>query len=172
MEYEDIIAFHGHSCPGLAIGYLMTKAALASFSERRSEDEELVAIVGNNACGVDALQYLSGCTFGKGNLVFRDYGKHVYTICSRKTGKGVRVSFDGSQVPQEVIRDRQSFVAWLLREGLAKCVSVRSVSAELPERAQIQKSVRCSQCGEGVMESRVQEISGKPFCIPCAEKIR
>jgi formylmethanofuran dehydrogenase subunit E len=51
--YNDIIKFHGHSCPGLAIGYRMTRAALSFFSESRAEDEELVAIVENNACGIE-----------------------------------------------------------------------------------------------------------------------
>ncbi|UCF86294.1 MAG: hypothetical protein JSV50_02110, partial [Desulfobacteraceae bacterium] len=27
LTYKDLIAFHGHSCPGLAIGYRMSKAA-------------------------------------------------------------------------------------------------------------------------------------------------
>jgi len=63
-------------------------------AQYRAEDEELVAITENNACGVDALQYISGCTFGKGNLIFKDYGKQAYTLYSRKTGQGVRVEGD------------------------------------------------------------------------------
>ncbi|NOQ43347.1 MAG: formylmethanofuran dehydrogenase, partial [Dehalococcoidia bacterium] len=43
-SYEDLIAFHGHSCPGLAIGYRMSKAALAFLSGSRAKDEEIVAI--------------------------------------------------------------------------------------------------------------------------------
>ncbi len=30
LTYEEIVRFHGHSCPGLAIGYRMTTAALAA----------------------------------------------------------------------------------------------------------------------------------------------
>ncbi len=85
MTYEEIIQFHGHECPGLAIGYRMATAAMETLELFRAEDEELVAIVENDACGVDALQCVTGCTFGKGNLLFRDYGKHVYTIFSRST---------------------------------------------------------------------------------------
>ena len=92
--YDDLIAFHGHSCPGLAIGYRMANAALSFLSQGRAADEELVAIVENDACGVDALQYLTGCTFGKGNLIFKDYGKNVYTLYCRKSRKGVRVAFN------------------------------------------------------------------------------
>jgi formylmethanofuran dehydrogenase subunit E len=169
--YKDIIAFHGHSCPGLAIGYRMTKAALAFLSESRSEDE-VVAIVENNACGVDALQYLSGCTFGKGNLIFKDYGKHVYTLYDRKTKKGVRVAFKDRAVPEEMRRDRKKFINWLLSAPEDKIVSLKEVQIDEPEPARIMKTVECAFCGEGVMETRVREIHGKLACIPCAEKMQ
>jgi len=73
-SFAAVVRFHGHLCPGLAIGYRMTRAALAALGAGRAEDEDLVAVVENDACGVDAVQYLSGCTFGKGNLIFRDVG--------------------------------------------------------------------------------------------------
>ena len=170
--YKNIIAFHGHSCPGLAIGYRMTEAALDFLSESRSTDEELVAIVENNACGVDALQYISGCTFGKGNLIFKDYGKHVYTLYDRKTKKGVRVVFNDRNVPEAMRKDREKFIDWLLSAPEDEIVSLKEVRIEEPEPARIMKNVTCDLCAEGVMETRAKKINGKTACIPCAEKIR
>jgi formylmethanofuran dehydrogenase subunit E len=170
--YQDIIAFHGHSCPGLAIGYRMTRAALDFLSESRSEDEELVAIVENSACGVDALQYISGCTFGKGNLILKDYGKHVYTFYDRKTKKGVRVCFNDRTVPEALRKDREKFIDWLLSAPENKIVSLQEVQIDEPEPARIMKTVTCEFCGEGVMETRTRKINGKLACIPCAEKIK
>ena len=72
----------------------MAKAALRELKADRPRDEELVAIVENDSCAVDAIQFITGCTFGKGNLIFRDYGKHVYTFFNRRTGQGVRISED------------------------------------------------------------------------------
>ena len=40
-----------------------------------STDEEIVCVTENDACGVDAIQFITGCTFGKGNLLYRDRGK-------------------------------------------------------------------------------------------------
>jgi formylmethanofuran dehydrogenase subunit E len=77
--FEDIVEFHGHVCPGLALGYRVSMFALKELGER-ALDEELVAIVENNSCAVDAVQVITGCTFGKGNLIFKDYGKQVYTF--------------------------------------------------------------------------------------------
>ena len=170
LKYEDLIAFHGHSCPGLAMGYRMSKAALAFLSDHRAEDEEIVAIVENDACGVDALQCLSGCTFGKGNLLFKDYGKHVYTLYDRKTRKGVRVVLNAQRVPEDILKDRDQFIDWLLTAAEEEVVSLREVQIDEPDPARIFKSVECEFCGEGVMETRTREINGKTACIPCGEK--
>ena len=45
----------------------------------RSRDEELVAVVETDMSGVDAIQFLTGCTFGKGNLIHKDYGKNAFS---------------------------------------------------------------------------------------------
>ena len=169
MTYDDLIAFHGHSCPGLATGYAMTTAALEALAETRAPDEELVAIVENDACGVDALQCLSGCTFGKGNLIFHDYGKHVYTLYSRQTRRGVRVSWDRDRVPEEVRGDREGYIEWLRSAAARQCAQVREVTIEAPEPARIRDSVTCPRCGEAVMETRTRAVGADAVCIPCAE---
>ena len=168
--YKEVIGFHGHNCPGLAIGYRMSKAALALLSESRAEDEEIVAIVENDACGVDALQCLSGCTFGKGNLIFRDYGKHVYTLYNRRSGKGVRVVLNARDVPGDVRENRDQFIDWLLTAPEEGVVSLKEVQIDAPEHARVMNSVECAFCRERVMETRMKKIDGKPACIPCAEK--
>jgi formylmethanofuran dehydrogenase subunit E len=170
MDYAEIARFHGHECPGLAMGYRMARAAMDELESMRSEDEELVAIVENDACGVDALQCVTGCTFGKGNLIFRDYGKQVYTLYSRTSREGVRVVFHGRGAPEETRGDRRARAAWILSAPADDMVSVARVRIDEPEPARIRQSVPCSICGEMVMESRVREADGKPACIPCAER--
>ena len=66
MTYEEIIQLHGHECPGVVMGYRMATAAMDKLYSIRAKDEEIVAIVENDACGVDALQCVTGCTFGNG----------------------------------------------------------------------------------------------------------
>jgi formylmethanofuran dehydrogenase subunit E len=170
MEYQEIVRFHGHECPGLAIGYRMASAGLKAIESVRAEDEELVSIVENDACGVDALQCVTGCTFGKGNLLFRDYGKHVFTIYSRSTRKGVRVMFLDQNVPESVRNDREIFADWVLSAPQKTILSVTSVSVPEPEPAKIRDSVPCAICGETVMESRLRNLDVKSVCIPCFEK--
>lgn len=170
IKYKDIIDFHGHSCPGLAIGYRMARAGLDYLSGSRSEDEELVAIVENNACGVDALQFLSGCTFGKGNLIFKDYGKHVYTLYSRKSHKGVRILFNRGKIPEDIRGNREKMIDWLLKAPDSDIVSLKEAEIKEPEPARIMKSIKCGLCGEDVMETRVRDVNGRKVCIPCYEQ--
>ena len=170
MTYKDILSFHGHECPGIAIGYRMTTVAMDHLSSTRSSDEELVAIVENDACGVDAVQCITGCTFGKGNLIFRDYGKQVYTIYSRSSRKGVRVVFHGAGVPDSVRENRNEFTRWLLGAAPEAILSIETVSIEEPEPAKIRISLKCAICGESVMDSRIREMNEKSLCIPCFEK--
>ena len=72
------LEFHGHECGGLTIGY---KAALYAiklleldFSIRRRSG----LCYENDACGVDAIQVILGCSVGKGNLIFRIRGKQAF----------------------------------------------------------------------------------------------
>ncbi len=172
MEFAEIVSFHGHSCPGLAIGYRMSMAAMQTLELVRSADEEVFAIVENDACGVDALQCLTGCSFGKGNLLFRDHGKHVYTLYSRAKEQAVRVSFNWQVIPAAVREDRKVFADYLLHADAEQILSIKMVPYEDIRPARIRASADCAHCGESVMETRLSEVAGKLLCIPCAEQAR
>jgi len=170
MTYEEIIQFHGHECPGVAMGYRMATAAMEKLDSIRAEDEEIVAIVENDACGVDALQCVTGCTFGKGNLIFRDYGKHVFTIYCRSSRSGVRVHFHGNGIPKELHDDRSALTNYIITASIDSILSIKPTSIPEPEPAKIRKSIPCAVCSENVMESRIKQLDGKSACIPCFEK--
>ena len=78
--WEECVAFHGHSCPGLTIGYKAALYAIRLLDLSFSEDEEVVCISENDACCVDAIQIMLGCTAGKGNLLFHMTGKMAFTF--------------------------------------------------------------------------------------------
>jgi len=163
MKYADIVGFHGHECPGLAIGYRLALAAMGALDVEHAGDEELVAIVENDACGVDALQMVSGCTFGKGNLAFLDHGKQVYTLFSRTSGRSVRVLYHGRGVPAELADDRLARAAWILTAPQGEIITLGPAALTLPDVARIRRSISCSACGEPVMEDRLYQ----GVCIPC-----
>ena len=45
--FSEVTEFHGHICPGSAIGYKAAKAGLNELNSHISEDEEIVTIVEN-----------------------------------------------------------------------------------------------------------------------------
>ncbi len=188
-DLRETIQFHGHLCPGLALGYRVARAALRELGAERPRDEELVAVVENDSCAADAVQFITGCTFGKGNLIFRDYGKHVYSFYNRRTGKGIRVSEDyrgfendprygelkkrqaaGADVRQEMQGILMEKAAAILRAGDDELMRIETATGPAPSEARIRSSIRCAQCGERFMESRGRVRDGKIVCIPCFEK--
>ena len=67
--WEKCVAFHGHECGGLTIGYKAALYAADLLELTFSSDEEVVCISENDACGIDAIQVILGCSIGKGNLL-------------------------------------------------------------------------------------------------------
>ncbi|HUT33982.1 MAG TPA: FmdE family protein [Planctomycetota bacterium] len=160
-DLEQVVKFHGHYCGGILIGYRAAKVGLKRLPARRAEDEQLIAIVENDSCAVDAVQVLTGCTFGKGNLFFRDHGKHVYTFALRPSGRAVRVSRKpGRRVSQEQI----------LVAPAEDLFWIEEMTIKLPSPSRIRESVICQRCGEPVMQTRTRRRSGKTLCIPCARR--
>ncbi len=190
VSFSEVIKFHGHSCPGMAIGYRVSEVAIRELLSTRAEDEELVAIVENDSCSVDAIQVITGCTIGKGNLIFKDYGKQVYTFLNRQTSEAIRVSIKKSidKLDPEFFHARQKALSSTatqkeideyvkvknaLTERILKEIpdeelfKIESVEMEFPEEARIFKSIYCAQCGEQVSEHRARVENGEVVCIPC-----
>lgn len=189
LPFSEVVRFHGHLCPGVTLGYCAAKIAIRELRTDRDVDEQLVAIVENDACGIDAIQAVTGCTMGKGNLIFRDYGKHVYTFINRATNDAVRISLkdrekdedpvlkglrarvrEGKASLEETLAMRsrmQEQVDKMLIEPPEKYFDIKHVAVELPGKARLFNSVKCSKCGELVAESRARVQDGKFVCIPC-----
>lgn len=188
-DFKRCEQFHGHVCPGLAIGYQASKAALAWLEENRSVNEEIVAIVENDACCVDAIQVLTGCTFGKGNFIFKDHGKMVFTFFSRNTGKGLRLSMKpGVLEPDERHRqliekvrdnkatdkDREEFAQlhqqrteYILNKSMENLFTMETTTVDLPQKARMEPSEPCQACGEPTMPSKLELVNNKMICRDC-----
>ena len=169
MEYnwQDIVAFHGHSCPGLAYGVVMVKLAMDRLECTRDNNEELLAITETDFCGVDALQYLSGCTFGKGNLIYKNTGKKAFTLVRRSDGKGVRVYCDSSNIKAE---NREEKIKKILLMPAEQLCTIKEISIEMPEEARLFDNVVCSDCGEKLAENRALLYKGKLYCRDCLKE--
>lgn len=191
-DWQRAAEFHGHICVGLTIGYRVAQIALAALQEKRAADEEIIAIVENDACGIDAIMVLTGCTPGKGNLIFRDTGKNVYTFGSRGSKKAIRISVNGDilqsspearALQRKVIqrnataaeraefekhRDRQMEELFKMPEE--RFATITEVDFNLPGKARLFPSVKCSSCEEYAMEPRTRNQNGAVVCLDCFEE--
>lgn len=90
--WKKCVEFHGHECGGLTIGYKAALYAMKLIDITFSDDEDVVCISENDACGVDAIQVILGCSVGKGSLLFHMTGKQAFSFYNRKNGKAVKPS--------------------------------------------------------------------------------
>jgi len=167
---EKAVRFHGHICPGLTIGVLAAKYVLEQGYDY-SPNEELVAVVENDNCSVDALQAILGTTFGKGNLIHQDYGKINFSFYDRRTEKGVRLSIKSKEFgDKKLTRDEK--IQFLLNLKPEDIFNVYEIDFNPPGLAQIEESVPCEICGELTMNSRLMTYNNSEMCIPCYKKMR
>jgi len=185
---SNVIKFHGHSCPGLKIGIRASELARRELGDL--PDARLVCITETDMCGVDAVQYLTGCTYGKGNLIHRDYGKTAFTFFDRETGRGFRcllrsgargdmtgemsslqkkiASGEANEVEQARCKElRQQMTERLMGSDLDQLFDVMEPNMAMPRNARILDSLVCEACGEETMESRTRRFAGKTLCQPC-----
>jgi formylmethanofuran dehydrogenase subunit E len=174
METKDLMKkatiFHGHICPGIAIGVLAARFFL-KYGFEHSPDEELVAVVETDNCSVDALQAILGTTYGKGNLIHHDYGKNNYTIYSRRKQKAIRLSLKPSILEDRKL-SRDEKIQKLLSLEPEDIFEIREVKYDPPSMAMIEDSVACDICGELTMSSRIMNYQNRNICIPCYKQLK
>ncbi|MFV0437759.1 MAG: FmdE family protein [Desulfopila sp.] len=189
---NETIRFHGHSCPGLAIGIRAAEAALNEMAGTAQTD--LVCVAETDMCGVDGIQFLTGCTYGKGNFIHRDYGKMAFSFYNRKSGKGIRLVFrsearadlDGEmsalmaksaeqtitgEEQERLLQLRQEIEERLMALPIEEVFTVQQLNRGVPRPAKVLASLVCQECGENTMESRTRRFSGRTLCIPCFAKV-
>ena len=187
-DFKEAAEFHGHICPGIAIGYRIAKYVKEHYP--RSQDEELVCIAENKSCSIDVIQFMLGCTAGKGNLLFKDYGKQAFTFYSRDKNKALRIYFRGGilkgmdELRQKMARgelgpeDRERMAAFrsqatekVLSARDEDILTVEEVDIPAPEKARIHPSLKCEECGEEFMEILGRTAGGKVLCKSCFERL-
>ena len=164
-NWEKCVAFHGHECGGLTIGYKASLYAIDLLNLEFSDDEQVVCISENDACGVDAIQVMLGCSVGKGNLLFHMRGKQAFSFYNRKTGKSVRLVLKAK--PQEMSRE-ESFTYYQSCDP-ADMFEVKEVTIRLPEKARIFYSYTCDCCGESTGANWIRLAGDKKLCLDCYE---
>lgn len=196
LPFSRAVRFHGHICPGLAIGYYASHIGMRWLHSRVSANSEITVIAENLGCGIDAVQAVTGCTAGNGNLVILDYGKQAYTFVIRGSSTGLRVSLrpgystgrldpglealsarvSSGEATAEEIAELPHRIERLCRAILETPGDVLFDIGEVPAEApsvpdERPPEVLCAGCGEPVSQGRAIKVKDGYYCPPCRSKL-
>ena len=163
--WQDCVAFHGHECGGLTIGYKASLYAIELLNLEFSDDEPVVCIAENDACGIDGIQVMLGCSIGKGNLLFHMRGKSAYSFYNRKTGKSVRLVMK----PKPAGMTREESFAYYQGCDPREMFEVKETTIRLPEKARLFASYTCDCCGESTGANWIRLAGDQKLCLDCYE---
>jgi len=188
-DFRKCIDFHGHICPGVTIGFQAARVLMDRLGVQKSPDEELVAIVENDSCSADAIQVMTGCTFGKGNFIFKNYGKQAFSLIDRKRERAVRICllsgvlegdperlslFEKVRTEKASPEERERYQQFqqgkirnILDATAESLFKIEEISLDIPPKAMIMESGICDFCGESAKIDLLRKMDGKKACIPC-----
>lgn len=162
-NWNDCVAFHGHECGGLTIGYKASLYAAQLLKLEFSDDEQVVCISENDACGIDAIQVMLGCSVGKGNLLFHMRGKSAYSFYNRKTGEAVRLVLK----PTPAGMTKEESYAYMQSKEPQDLFEVKEATIRLPEKARLFHSYICDCCGESTGANWIRLSGDQKLCLDC-----
>lgn len=160
--WKKCVEFHGHECGGLMIGFRAALYAMELLDIDYSLDEEVACITENDACGVDAIQVILGCSVGKGNLLFKLRGKQAFNFYDRKTGKSLRLILKETEHVE-----KEEKYQYLKKQPAEKLFRTGIPKQTFPAKAQIFRSVKCECCKEMTSENMIRLQNGKKICLDC-----
>lgn len=189
LSYDDVARFHGHECPGMTFGMRVAEVAVSRLG-RNETGNEIVVLAETDSCAVDAIQVLTGCTFGKRNLVHRDNGKSSFSFWRRSDGARLRVSArpgsdayrdeqiwalsDRIEQGQATDDDRRLFadlqaarIQRILAAPSEQLVVVDEPTEEMPGRNHVRPSAPCEGCGDLTSTAILHDHRGRMLCPPC-----
>ncbi len=189
-QFEAAMAFHGHKCPAMPLGFRAAEAAMNALGVGRAQDKELHLISetgkGHAAgCFVDGIMSATGCTYGKSNIEKKYYNKMAFTLIEVATGRSVRVrlkdDFFGNMLESPFVAQRKRgvppqdvpaeiadpLVDKLLNMPEEMFLEVGPVqSVDFSRGRACFDTDLCAECGERVFVDKLADH----VCIPCRRK--
>jgi formylmethanofuran dehydrogenase subunit E len=192
QELVDTFAFHGHRCWASTAGVRAGLAALRALDVPRAGSKSLHAIVeiGDHhgaMCFADGVQCVTGCTFGKGNIVKTGHGRLAVTVVDKEGARQVRVAYKptlqpwikassfmrqrAAGVPADQIPDADQWelvdLVWDAPEDDVLAVG-QVACADWEEPEEVVRFAICPACQELVAEPYLRVVAGEQRCLACS----
>lgn len=141
--FNKVYDFHGHVCLMSTAGIRIALAAMNAIGLKKGE-EHLAAFYHAKTCAVDAIQVITGCTFGNNNITVTDERKNMLELVREDSGVGVSVTLrsevsDRMKSCMELKKNGdpkfkqefQELLKWLQNEEENKVVQVAAVKIDM-----------------------------------------
>jgi formylmethanofuran dehydrogenase subunit E len=185
--------FHGHKCWASTAGVRAGLAALRTLGVQRAASSDAlhcVVEIGNNhgaQCFADGIQFVTGCTVGKGNIEKAGWGKLAITLVDKKSERSVRVAYKGTYqkkiaessfmkkraagVPPPQIPEQEAWemidILWNAPES--DVLTIGEVQPHpFKDYGEIMGLHPCAMCGELTAVAYLRVVGDKHVCIPCS----
>jgi formylmethanofuran dehydrogenase subunit E len=169
---------HDHLCPRQVLGVRMGLAGLAAVGLAAPMPHKAALVfIETDGCFADGIEVATGATMGHRTLRLFDTGKIAAVFANVKTGKAVRLA------PRLDVRVhaleyapgvKQKYYAQLKGYQVMpveELFSVEEVHLEPDIKTVLSRPgvrVKCSQCGEEIVNERQVLVEGKLLCRTCA----
>ncbi|MGW4640183.1 FmdE family protein [Sphaerisporangium sp. NPDC004334] len=188
-DYAQVTGFHGHKCPGSAVGLRIAHVAISHLG-RHGADNEVVAVGETDGCAIDAVQVLTGCTVGNRHMILQDNGKVAFTFWRVSDGAGLRVTAKpgseafrgeelwalahkvegGTATGEERARFSQAQaerIQRILAAPVDEILLIEPVADEAPAAKKSRPHAPCDGCEELTSTAVLHDHRGRLLCPPC-----
>lgn len=178
--WEQVVDFHGHTCPGIAIGFRVAQIAQRELGLRPGPGSELLVKAETHSCALDAFQVLNKATCGRGSLRVKEKGKHVYLFQYSGREEIVRIAIKGALIehvaePESFAspRQRQNWVLeniqFILGSPEEDFCAIQKIPSSLQQTSKAPHWATCSVCGEAVRPDHAVQSGEEYKCLTCAD---
>lgn len=189
---QKALEFHGHRCWASVAGVRVGLAALRELGVKRSGGGQLHAVVEigedhGGMCFADGVQYVTGCTLGKGNMSKQPLGKLAVTVIEKKTNRALRVSYKptlqkqigasafmtkrGQGIEPDCIPENEQIelvdLVWNARESEVLTIN-KIFTFDRDWIPETMGFVPCAACHELAARAYLRVVGDKHVCIPCS----
>lgn len=161
--WHKVVKFHGHECIGLAVGCKACEAAVRKMNIKFPANGNIICVAENNGSGVDAIQVITGCTFGQGTLLFRDVGKIAYSFYDLDTGNSIRLS--AKRFPEGM--DKEESIIYILKSPVGYIFDIKKPMFYVQKKDKKIATVVCERCKESTFENKIRFDNGEKVCLDC-----
>lgn len=162
--YQQAGNFHGHWCPGLAIGVRAAfEAGQTLGREMKDSHNHILCVAESSACWLDGIQFVLGSTVGNGSLKLEYSGKSAFSFYHPETGESLRLYL--LELPRE--KPKKELIEYILTAPLEQVFRKTEVRRPFPPRKEKAPELICPLCAERFRADKAVYRDGQALCPHC-----